>query len=137
MKTKRIGLVLSVAALWWITGEICVQAGDALRPGDQLKPNEKITSPNGQFTLIYQGDGNLVVYGPNSSVMWATYKGSSPGMFTMKGDGNAVVYDASGAAIWANDKSGNPGSYLQMQDDGNLVEYNAQNKPVWASQGGL
>ena len=39
-------------------------------PGRILTANQSIYSPNGQYQLIMQGDGNLVEYGPGGQVMW-------------------------------------------------------------------
>src|SRR5262249_38937252 len=39
-------------------------------PGRVLTANQSISSPDGQYQLIMQGDGNLVEYGPGSQVIW-------------------------------------------------------------------
>jgi len=46
-----------------------------LNPGISLGVNESITSDDGRFTLILQGDGNLVLYydiNNNPRALWST-----------------------------------------------------------------
>ncbi|MEK6630718.1 MAG: hypothetical protein AABY89_08285, partial [Acidobacteriota bacterium] len=98
-----------------------------LRANESLYPNESRTSIDGRFTLIYQGDGNLVLY-YGSSALWASNtSGTTPGRAIMQGDGNLVVYDASGTAVWSSGTYGSPGAYFVVQSDGNLVIYSG----VW------
>jgi hypothetical protein len=103
-----------------------------LQANEALGPNESRTSVDGRFTLIYQGDGNLVLY-YGSSALWSSNTwGTAPGQAIMQGDGNLVVYDASGQPRWDSHTWGNPGAYLVVQSDGNLVIYNSV-YPLWAS----
>src|SRR5262249_2644493 len=37
-----------------------------------LNTNQSIVSPNGQYSLILQADGNLVERGPNSQILWTS-----------------------------------------------------------------
>ena len=106
---------------------------DRLTANQWLGANGSIASPNG-YTLIYQGDGNLVVYDGNQSPSWSSDTGSAPGQVIMQGDGNFVMYDASGAAVWRTETDGNPGALVIMQGDGNLVVYTADGHALWASQ---
>ncbi|HEX3766579.1 MAG TPA: hypothetical protein VHW23_48125 [Kofleriaceae bacterium] len=76
---------------------------DRLNPGEQLLPNQAISS--GSTALVYQGDNNLVLY-QNGTALWATMAalGAPPSRFAMQGDCNAVVYATSGFswASWTN-----------------------------------
>lgn len=40
-----------------------------------LSPGQQITSPDGRFRLVQQGDGNLVIYDLDDRVVWATNTG--------------------------------------------------------------
>ena len=71
--------------------------------------------------LVYQNDGNLVLYGPSGALWASNTVGQPPGFATMQDDGNVVVYRADGVPIWATDTSGMPGAELRVQDDGRLV----------------
>lgn len=41
----------------------------------------------------------------------------------MQSDGNLVLYSPNGSAVWASGTGGHPGAHLTMQNDGNLVIY--------------
>ena len=50
-----------------------------------------------------QSDGNLVFYGPNSYVIYATYTQNNPGAYLgVQNNGKAVVY-GDGGAIWTSE----------------------------------
>ena len=107
---------------------------DRLNPGESLQVDESLTSPNGQFSLRLQEDGNLVLYGQDGQPMWATgTDGQEVSTATMQADGNVVLYSPGGDAVWASNTFGNDGAYLVLQDDGNLVIYAADGAPLWAT----
>ena len=99
----------------------------------QLLPGTSFRSTSGRFRLIYQTDGNLVLYDDRDRIpLWATNTGgTTPGQAILQTDGNFVVYDRGGAAVWSSGTPGNPNAYLLVQDDGNLVIYRADGQPVW------
>lgn len=107
---------------------------DTMTAGQALYLNQRLTSADGRFALVYQGDGNLVLYDANWSDIWSsnTY-GATYGQAVMQDDGNFVVYDGGGAAVWSSGTWGNPGAWLTAQNDGNLVIYSASNVPLWSS----
>ena len=98
-----------------------------------LAAGQSITSRSSRFTLIMQGDGNLVIYKAPNIPIWATMTNDRRGeRVIMQSDGNLVVYTATGLPIWASKTQGHPGSRLVMQDDGNLVIYQGS-RALWAS----
>ena len=100
-----------------------------------LLPGESLVSADGRFLLVYQTDGNLVVYETGAGALWASgTAGSSAGRATMQDDGNLVVYDAASRAVFATNTSSHPGASLVMQNDGNLVIYDANGVAIWATQ---
>lgn len=111
-----------------------VFAGDTLSSDQWLRVNQKLDSSNGEFKLIMQGDGNLVLYRNSDNVaLWSTQTHGNPGAeAVMQGDGNLVVY-RNGNALWSSVTHGNPGARLIMQTDGNLVIYTPSNQPLWES----
>ena len=110
------------------------EAADSLGPNQVLYPGESITSGDGRFSLMYQGDGNLVLYRFDGAPLWhSRTNGTSAGRVVMQSDGNLVVYNGSGGAVWASGTAGYGNSYLLMQNDGNLVIYTSAGAPVWAS----
>ena len=102
-----------------------------LDTGGSLSAGQSITSPNGQYVLAMQTDGNLVVYGP-SGALWASGTSGAGNHVVMQSDGNLVVYNSAGAALWQSGTGGRSGAFeLAMQSDGNLVIYSAGG-PIWS-----
>jgi hypothetical protein len=103
--------------------------GNTLSVGQTLTPGEFLLSPDGQYELVMQTDGNLVEY-QGSSVLWASGTGGDSGAWaTMQADGNFVVYQGS-TAVWNAQTEGFDGGYVSLQDDSNLVVYSSGH-PVW------
>jgi hypothetical protein len=107
-----------------------------LASGTDLYPNQARTSPDGRFTLTYQPDGNLVLYGPSGALWHSNTYGFSAGRVAMQSDGNLVVYDAGGTPRWSSGTWNEPGAYVLAQSDGNLVVYRGL-EPKWASGTGV
>jgi len=93
-------------------------------------------SPSGQAILVFQSDGNLVLYDRDAGALWASgTNGRGGNKAIVQDDGNFVIYDAQNRPLWATGTSGRgAGAYLKVQDDGNLVLYAAGGAPLWASQ---
>ena len=101
-------------------------------PGRVLTANQSIYSPDGQYQLIMQGDGNLVEYGPGGQVMWNAGTWGNPGAYAiMQGDGNLVVYSSAGTALWWSGTNGRAGASLVLNDGGTL-EIIYQGTVIWA-----
>ena len=104
---------------------------------DRLWPGDMVNSTDGRLHLVYQSDGNLVLYyGTGTSgweVLWATdTDGTSAGFVTMQGDGNLVMYNRSGDPVW-DSSTFRAGSWLAVQNDGNVVIYAPNGDPVWST----
>jgi hypothetical protein len=107
-----------------------------LNANEALYANEYLTSPNGRFICIMQGDGNLVVYQDGFIPLWSSNTAGTPAdRCIMQGDGNLVLYSASFSAYWSIGWQ-SPGAYVAMQDDGNLVVYN-NGVAIWSWMSGL
>lgn len=107
---------------------------NALYGGEMLTLDNEIRSDNGRFVLVYQPDGNLVLYVDDGQPIWASQTaGTSNGYVTMQRDGNLVIYNARGEPMWHTSTHNHPGSVLALQDDGNLVIYRPDGTPIWAS----
>lgn len=107
--------------------------GDDMQPGEVLDPGQSITSADGHYVFVYQGDGNLVLY-HHAMPLWASgTDGRSVGVCIMQGDGNLVIYGPGGEYIWDSATDGNPGSGLVVQGDGNVVIYRPNGTPIWAT----
>lgn len=67
----------------------------------KLLQNQSVVSPNRDYTLIQQGDGNLVLYN-HGKPLWQANTATGAGNFTiLQADGNFVVYDSKGSPLWA------------------------------------
>lgn len=110
--------------------------GVTLKSGTVMPVGTSIGSANKKYQLVYQADGNLVLYqlAPTRNALWATgTSGSSPGKVVMQADGNLVVYKADGGAVWSSKTNGNAGAVLSLQDDNNLVVYRKDTcQAAWA-----
>ncbi|HEY2792141.1 MAG TPA: LysM peptidoglycan-binding domain-containing protein [Micromonosporaceae bacterium] len=107
---------------------------DRLSSDSTLDKGNELMSPNGNYKLKMQADGNLVLYGGDQPI-WATNtqrKGAE--RLVMQDDGNLVVYANGKDDVWSSRTNRNKGAYLMLQDDGNLVVYSKDGKdPLWAS----
>ncbi len=93
--------------------------------------------PTGQqFQLKLQHDGNLVEYGDDGTVMWASGTNPSGVRAVMQSDGNLVVYDNAGNPLWASNTAGNPGAFLTLGDLGQLAIESTLGSPLWITSSG-
>jgi hypothetical protein len=106
---------------------------DRLRANARLLDGQSLVSPGRRYRLVFQGDGNLVLYDDQEQrPLWASNTSASgAGQAIMQGDGNLVVYDDAGRDRWASGTAGTADAYLQLQDDGNLVVYGPGGQPLW------
>jgi hypothetical protein len=110
-------------------------SADTLNPGATMTAGQYLTTANGQYKLVMQGDGNLVLYTANlSRALWASNTANHPGArVVMQGDGNLVIYGPSNEVLFASNTAGRPGASLVAQTDGNVVIYSSEHQPLWAS----
>ena len=106
---------------------------DVLWPLDALGPKDRLRSPSGQFQLVLQTDGNLVLYDGQTAI-WATgTSGQTASQAAMQADGNLVLVGPGGAVVWEARTAGHPGARLVLQDDGNAVVYALDKRPLWST----
>ena len=111
--------------------------GNSLGSGGSLGPGGSVTSPSGSFTLIYQNDGNLVVYRADGTpIWWTSTDGTNPGAVTVTPDGGVILSDASGSVLWSAGTDGHPGDALVMQDSGALQVVDVNGAVLWDSGSG-
>jgi hypothetical protein len=115
------------------TVSIQVARTDRLQPGTRLLVGESLWSTNNRYRLLYQTDGNLVLYDETArTALWATGTGgTTTGQAAMQTDGHFVIYDADGAVRFSTGTAGNTNAYLLVQNDGNVVIYSASGQPIW------
>lgn len=110
--------------------------GSDMRRNEMLEPGRYLESDDGRFKLVFQTDGNLVLYrNRDGRPLWhSRTAGMRTGFVIMQGDGNVVVYDTDRNARWSSGTQGNVNSWLQVQNDGNVVIYNSNNVPLWDTE---
>lgn len=106
---------------------------DRLVAGQQLNAGQRLVSPNGQFVLLMQNNGNLVEYAADNRVVWATGTSAPDSILRMQDDGNVVVIAPGNMPVWATGTDGNPDVTLELQDDGNLVVYAQGHRAIWST----
>lgn len=104
---------------------------DRLAPGQSLSRNEGLRSKNGRVKLVFQTDGNLVLYGDGRPLWWTGPSDATRAV--MQTDGNFVLY-AGSAPRWDSGTAGRPGSRLIVQDDGNVATYPPSGGASWESE---
>jgi|GEM_PF-4060572 len=96
-----------------------------LRANERLLPNQFLQSANGQYQLLMQGDGNLVIYRlSDRSGRWSTRTAGNPGAYcVMQADANFVVYSATGRPLYASGARTGPRTdhYLWLTNNGQLL----------------
>lgn len=107
---------------------------NVLYPGEGLSVGDQLISQDGNFVLTLQTDGNLVeTLGGNPVWASGTY-GRLSWSLIMQGDGNLVLLDVHRSPLWASNTSGHGGVGVIIQDDGNIVIYPVGGgKAIWAT----
>lgn len=106
---------------------------DYLYAGQELTQNQALTSENGEYALVLQTDGNLVLYGQDVTAYWSSDTDGEGGTYAlMQTDGNFVVYDAYYDPLFWTNTDGNSGAFLRVQDDSNVVVYSSGWVALWA-----
>jgi hypothetical protein len=146
-RTEIVGVGLVVndlgAALLLAQGQHVPEPPDRLGTGEVLPAHKnpasnhvaQLLSPNGRAQLVFQSDGNLVLYS-GAQVLWnSKTMGRGAVSAKIQPDGNFVLSNAAGAPIWASGTNApNRGDvFLRLQDDGNLVLYLGA-QALWSTQ---
>ena len=100
-----------------------------------LEVNKYYYSPDKNYYVVFQGDGNLVVNKKNGTKIWnsGTY-GRGGNRCVLQNDGDLVIYSNAGK-IWHTATSGKRNPELKLQNDGKLSVYStAQNTTSWSSK---
>ncbi|VAW48031.1 hypothetical protein MNBD_GAMMA03-740 [hydrothermal vent metagenome] len=103
-----------------------------------IPAKDNILLNNGVSHLIFQDDGNLVIYNnnfPDSHAIWASETYGRADRMCFQPDGNLVIYNGgtdSSDAVWSTGSWPN-GYNLILQEDCNLVIYNDKDEALWSA----
>jgi hypothetical protein len=117
--------------------DLYMSPGTVFLPGDYAY---NYTCSGTLIKLIYQGDGNFVLY-IGGVAKWASNTSSFFYLTSdvrFQPDGNLVVYhvnslNGSRTPGWASNTAGKGATTLSLQHDGNLVIYNGAGKALWST----
>ncbi len=166
MKTAFLAAVLFLAVAQCVAqapppikvpGSTTMQQG-SFKTNTVFIKGQRYYSPDNRYCLIFQEDGNLVIYKFASARKYSPIWNAGTNGIAMKScvfqeDGNLVLYDYAGKARWAanggsidkgkngkGDKfysTGPDSHWMAIQNDGNLViyvgKYRNTNDPRWSS----
>ncbi|WP_426284969.1 hypothetical protein [Luteibacter sp. E-22] len=130
---KMKALALTATAL---CGFVSMSASaDWLKAGQSLGVNQSLTSHDGRYTAIMQGDGNFVVYRlADGAAIWNTEtSGSGAVAAFMQSDGNFVLYRADGSPVWWTGTVANAGLANEFTVDDSGMAVVVAYAPVWAT----
>ncbi len=92
-----------------------------------LLPPARLTAGSsysiGQYFLILQADGNLVLFRDGAQIWNSATAGNGVTFAAMQPTGNFALVNDAGAPVWSTGTAGNSGAYFAFQPDGNLAVY--------------
>lgn len=101
--------------------------------GFEFQKNQPVYSCSKKYSLVFQQDGNLVLYDVETKrALWDSMTGQTGAdSAVFQRDGNLVVY-RTGSPLWNAKTGGSVGSQLVLQDDGNLL-IRLNDSVVWSA----
>ena len=106
-----------------------------LAGGTELVVGKKYYNPDQQYYLIWQADGNLVIYrGQNNGFVWGSYNMKKVPLGAkyarMQADGRLCIFDASNKLVWGTQPIAE-GTKLSVNNQGQLQIISLDNKEIW------
>jgi hypothetical protein len=120
------GIALAAPAHAAATYVGTMKAGTTLVAGDQ------VTSNNGQYRLVMQGDGNLVQYGIGNTVMYASGTAGKAGATAVFGTDGVLTLRLGGKAFKQWGTGGQRGLDFGVRPDGTMRSMSTAKKVLWA-----
>jgi len=110
-------------------GNVCLQGETSFIA---LPVGSSLNSPNGDYSMKMQADGNLVLYCKNNALWSSKTSGTNvSGGLVFQTDGNLVLYDPERNPLWDSKTYNTKAKKMVMQNDGNFVLYTDEGEPVW------
>lgn len=123
-------------------GEDATKVVATLAPGEHAERNKEYLSPNGEYFLIFQDDGNLVIYRTaGRQFVWGLNLVPDLNLGAIKTvmmsqEGDLVATDDQWSSLWAAPSAGVvPGSYTLFTDAGALEVRRPDGTLAWSSDG--
>jgi hypothetical protein len=106
---------------------------NVLPPGAKLGPGQTIRSQNARYRLVYQSDGDLVLFDDNASLrVWASNTSAQgAGAANMQLDGNFVLTSPGGTPVAETCTNGRLRAFLMLSNTGDLVVRAPGGQTVW------
>lgn len=110
-----------------------------LRAGETLRPGQSRHAGNHRVRLVMQQDGNLVLSGRGSRLLWSSQTSGNRGaVASMTRDGRLVVRAGKGRTLYTSGVPRNGAnarrSRLVLQNDGNAVIYARGGAALWSAR---
>ena len=103
-------------------------------PNTTFAHDNKYFSENSFCYLVFQKDGNLVLYKTeDNKAIWSTSTHNKGKRCTLQSDGNLVVYDDN-KALWSSGTHGNTDVKMSVLNNGAVAIYNKLGKSIWSSK---
>jgi Alpha-lytic protease prodomain len=112
---------------------ITLQTCGRMNAGRVLDNGGSVTSCDGRFTFVIQGDGHLVLYQAGVGAIWGNHVFGSGHTLHMLADGRLQVQNGVGEAVWHTGTYDHHGAFLTVQNDGNVVLYSHTGQGLWST----
>lgn len=145
MTRTRLAAVVTAAAIAaaiTVAGTIAVAVpaqaatvvATSVRAGTILQPGDAMTSSNGQFRLVMQGDGNLVEYGVGNAVLWASNTAKYPNAVAVVGTDGLLSIRSGSKVVAKWGTAGRVGYDFGVLPDGSLRMRDTTKRTIWQMQ---
>jgi hypothetical protein len=110
-----------------------------LKAETRFEPDRRYPSPSGRHYLVFQRDGNLVVYTRQHQPVWAlnslTPNWRKNGYAIFQADGNLATYQADKTYVWSARHVVSPaGTTLTLNDQGELQIVGPDGRALWTGK---
>lgn len=102
--------------------------------GGELNTGERLVSPNGDYNLMMQENGNLVLRKQNGTIIWhPEMDGSGAVKAEITNAGNVVLRQSDGDVMWASGTSrwAQSATTIEVTNSGNVLLSNAARDHLW------
>jgi hypothetical protein len=132
-----VGDPVKLGDLFCLSAALILTSTASFKQGQNLQSGNSIKSTNGNYVLVYQDDGNLVVYATETSdVIWQSNASipHTPGRLTLNSRGRLVEFDNLGRPRWVSPYFRSYGPFsLGVGNNGQLSIFDRSKKVMWST----